>query len=263
MQPSKAARRGSLLLVLAAALLVPLLADQKPWRVPALSHRLVLDASSPRVQRAAQTAVNYYNFVFSGPGAMRAAGLVKKAHVKFVPGVGRKYFLQFTMKDLETQDYVSTCHASVFYVETKPKPAIEISCFPEENKSERLMEKALLYSRLKEKEPPVDLLEILGAYGSSFVAWEKSSEDLSYTLTQIKSAHVWKRADDTPEFYYHVLLGDQWEKSILSCHMRVSWGPLSVKYSCSLEDDSSESTDGSGEESGSTNEVFYEAENNF
>ncbi|XP_060098372.1 retinoic acid receptor responder protein 1 [Heteronotia binoei] len=274
MQPLRAPSSGSPLLVLAALLtLLPaargLLAERPRlvWKDPLLSRRGTLTASSPPVQRAAQTAVNFFNYVQGSPSTLRAPVHVKKASVKVVPGVGRKYILQFTTKDLLTGGNLGTCFASVFYLKAKPKPAVEISCAPDKDRTEHEKQDHLLYLRLAaEKQPPVELLRGLGIYGSSLIAWEMSTEDMTYTLTEIKNVQPWKRDESAPEFDFTVLLGDKWGESSLSCHMRVAWSPrlpVQVKYYCSPEDGSSESADGSGGELGSTDEYFIEVESNF
>ncbi|KAL8187936.1 UNVERIFIED_CONTAM: hypothetical protein K2H54_058103 [Gekko kuhli] len=274
MQPVKAPScRGSRLLAL-AALLVLLPAPgfvaqgaRLVWRDLPPNRRGSLDTSSLPVQRAAQTAVNFFNHQQGSPSALRAPGHVKKASLKLVPGVGRKYILQFTTKDLLTGENLGTCHSSVFYQKTKPKPAVEISCLPDKDKNNHQIQDFVLYWRLKEdKQPSLELLRNLGVYGSSVVAWEMATEDLAYTLTQIEDVKPWSRGDGAPEFDFTVLLDDRWGLSSVSCHMRVAWHPnqpVQVKYYCSSEDGSSESADGSGEELGSTNEFFLEAENNF
>ncbi|XP_015274961.1 PREDICTED: retinoic acid receptor responder protein 1 [Gekko japonicus] len=275
MQPLKAPScRGSRLLVLAALLVLspaPGFVAQGARLLSArdspLSRRGSLDSSSVPVQRAAQTAVNFFNYQQGSPSALRALGHVKKASLKLVPGVGRKYILQFTTKDLLTGENLGTCHSSVFYLKAKPKPAVEISCSPDQGKNDHQIQDLFLYLSLTEdKQPSLKVLRNLGVYGSSLVAWEMSTEDLAYTLTQVKDVKPWRRGDGAPEFDFTVLLGDRWGESSISCHVRVAWQPdlpVQVKYYCSPEDGSSESADGSGEELGSTDEFFLEAESNF
>lgn len=90
MQPPKATRcTPSGLLVLAALLVLlpaPGLAAQRSRLVWAgdspLSRRQSLDASSLPVRRAAQTAVNFYNYQQGSPNALLAPGQVKKATLK-------------------------------------------------------------------------------------------------------------------------------------------------------------------------------------
>lgn len=236
-------------------------------RLPLASRGALGDAStSLPAARAAQAAVHYLNYRLGSPSSLRAPGHVKKASVKIIPGVGRKYFLQFSTKDLQTGQNLGTCFASVFYLKNKPKPVVEISCAHNKDNDQRLQEDYGLYLSIRDSsEPSLSHLSALASAGSSYIAWEKSTEDVTYVMTQVKNAKQWGRVDDSLEFDFSVLLGSSLSES-LSCHMRVVWKldqPLKVKYDCSTQEESSESADGSGAELGSTSGFFIDPENNF
>ncbi|XP_054838100.1 retinoic acid receptor responder protein 1-like [Eublepharis macularius] len=278
MQPLKATRSRSRLLLLAALLaLLPAPAvgqvDRRPkhiWTDPLLGLRPggSLDTSSRQVQRAAQTAVSYFNYQQGSPSSLREPGSVKAASLKVIPGVGHKYYLQFVTEDLLTGQNLGNCLASVFYLKSKPKPAVDINCLLDKDRDQRQWKDRALYSALYQRiardiKPPQEYLQGLGALGSSFLAWEMSTEDMAYTLTEIKNVKLWKRADDLLEFDYTVVLGGESEESSLSCHMRVVWmpeQPAEVKYDCSSEGASSESS-GSGAEFGSTDDFIFQSVN--
>ncbi|XP_044290324.1 retinoic acid receptor responder protein 1 [Varanus komodoensis] len=223
-------------------------------------------ASDSRVTRAARTAVQYFNYLQGSPSSQRAPGYVKKASVKTIPGVGRKYFLQFSTKDIQSGKNLGTCLATVFYLKKKPKPFVEMQCLLNKEKEQRLHDDFGLYLSIRDSnEPPLEHLWALASIGSSYIAWERSTEDFGYNMAQIKSMKQWRRADDALEFDYTVLL-DSDASEPLSCHMRVIWHlekPLKVKYDCSVEEGSSESADGSGTELGSASGFFMETESNF
>nr|XP_020647473.1 retinoic acid receptor responder protein 1 [Pogona vitticeps] len=232
-----------------------------------LSPRGARDPSTLQLARVAQTAVYSFNYRLGSPSSLRAPGQVKKASVKTIPGVGRKYFLQFSTKDLQTGQNLGTCLASVFYMKNKPKPTVDINCIRNKDHDQRLQEDYGLYLSMKGiSEPSLNLVSALASLGSSYIAWEKSTEDTTYFLTQVKDAkYSWGRADESLEFNFSVLLGSSLSES-LACHMRVTWKleqPLKVKYDCSTEEESSESADGSGGELGSTSGFFIDPENNF
>nr|XP_056706360.1 retinoic acid receptor responder protein 1 [Euleptes europaea] len=274
--PTLQAPRGRPHLLLLAPLLLLLLAF---WPAPAVARPpplalrtprqpgagLALAASSPAARRVAQTAVHYYNFQRGSPSALRAPGHVKKASLKVIPGLGRKYIIVFGTKDLQTGENLGPCYAYVFYQKEKPHPFVEIFCSPDQNRTQHLEQDYALYHSLRgDKKPSLERLWSLGDYGSSFIAWQSSTEDLAYTLTLIKHVQPWKREDDSLEFDYNVLLSDVFTEASLSCHMRIVWRPgqpAQVKYDCSSEDGSTESADGSGAEFGST-EGFFGSGNN-
>ncbi|KAH0624113.1 hypothetical protein JD844_007500 [Phrynosoma platyrhinos] len=216
--------------------------------------------------RAAQAALHYFNYKLGSPSSLRALGHVKKASVKNIPGVGQKYFLQFSTKDLQTGQKLGMCLGSVFYLKKKPKPTVEISCTHNKEPDQRLQEDYSLYLSIRDNnEPSLDHLWALGTVGSSYIAWEKSTEDSSYIMTQIKNVKQWRRADESLEFDYSVVLANDVSES-LSCHMRIVWNlaqPMKVKYVCSSEDESSGFGEGSGAEVGSASGFFIEPESNF
>ncbi|XP_061493158.1 retinoic acid receptor responder protein 1 [Rhineura floridana] len=266
-------------LLLAAALLV--LSPSSAWRSGGADYQeqpppkqiwedqLLLPsrgAVNSQVTRAAQTALDYYNYLQGSPSNLRAPRYVKKSSIKTIPGVGRKYFLQFASKDIQTGQNLGICFATVFYRRQKPKPQVDIVCSHNKDPGQRLQEDYVLYRRIKDDtESSPGTLWGLATIGSSYVAWEKSTEDLSYTLTQMKNVKQWERDDDSLEFDYTILLSSNFSE-FLSCHMSVVWKPgqpVKVKYDCSTYDESAESADGSGVEMGSTNDLFIEPESNF
>nr|XP_016847517.1 PREDICTED: retinoic acid receptor responder protein 1 [Anolis carolinensis] len=237
------------------------------WKEPSLPFRLGdPGASSLPVLRAAQAALHYFNYKLGSPSSLRAPEHVKKASVKDIPGVGKKYFLQFSTKDLQTGQKLGLCLASVFYLKTKPKPTVEIICTRNKDPDQRQREDYSLYLSIRDSvEPSLDDLWALGTVGSSYIAWEKATVDSSYIMTQIKNVKQWRRADESLEFDYSILLSSGVSES-LSCHMRLIWKlglPMKVKYECSAEDESSGFGDGSGAEQGSTSGFFIEPESNF
>ncbi|XP_053168913.1 retinoic acid receptor responder protein 1 [Hemicordylus capensis] len=274
-------------LLLAAVLLVlsPPLAragDDPQYQViwkdaPRLHQRFggVLDASSPRVVRAAQVAVWYFNFQRGSPSSLRVlSGPVKRASLKVIPGVGRKYFLQFATRDLgelvtrdlHTLQKPGMCSASVFYRKTKPKPLVEIECSNVKDLNQQTWEDYRLYFRIigNSKYSQYDLLS-LANLGSSYIAWEKSTEDSSYSMLAVENIKHWKREDDSLEFDYTVVLHNEALEPTISCHTHLVWMPkypVKVKYDCSSEEPSG-SADGSGMEPGSANGFLIEPESNF
>ncbi|XP_060623606.2 retinoic acid receptor responder protein 1 [Anolis sagrei] len=237
------------------------------WKDPSLPSRQGDPAaSSLPVLRAAQAAIHYFNYNLSSPSSLRAPEHVKKVSVKDIPGVGKKYFLHISTKDLQTGQKLGICTASVFYVKTKPKPTVEITCIRNKDPVQRRREDYSLYLSIRDSdEPSLDHLWALGTVGSSYIAWEKATVDSNYIMTQIKNVKQWRRTDESLEFDYSILLSSGVSES-LSCHMRLIWKlglPMKVKYDCSAEDESSGFGDGSGAEQGSTSGFLIEPEGNF
>ncbi|XP_033006434.1 ovocalyxin-32-like [Lacerta agilis] len=226
------------------------------------------------VRRTAQTALDFFNYLQSSPSSMRSLAHVKKASVKFIPGVERKYSLQFATKDAKSGQYLGSCLATVRYQREKPKPKVDINCPHSKDPeglghlSQNMLEDFALFRSIRDgNKPSQDLLQNLATIGNSYIAWEKSSEHRSYTVTQVKNLKPWVRKYIIFfEVDYTAQLTSNFSEN-LSCHVRVAWRPgllAQVKYDCSSEDDSSESADGSGVEEGSANGLILQYdESNF
>ncbi|XP_062988108.1 retinoic acid receptor responder protein 1 [Elgaria multicarinata webbii] len=228
--------------------------------------RGALDVSSLQVARVAQTAVQYFNYLQGSPSSLRELGHVKKASVKTIPGVGRKYFLQFVTKDVQTRQNLGTCLATVLYQKQNPKPQVEMSCVKSKDTDQRLQDDHSLYLSIRnDNEPSASYLRLLASLGSNYIAWEKSTEGSAYTMSQVKDVKQWTSPDDALEFDFTVQLDSDASESLF-CQMRIVWQlgePLKVKYDCSGDEQTSGSADGSGDDLEFTGWPFIDPENNF
>lgn len=127
---------------------------------------------------------------------------------------------------------------------------IEASCTDSKDAAQRRKEDYNLYAKIKDQLSAAEL-ENLANVGSSYIAWEYSSEDVGYIMSEIKDMKKWE-SGNALEFDYTVLIDSDSDPSkTLSCHTRVTWNlelPIKVKYDCTSEETSAESADGSGEE---------------
>uniref|UniRef100_A0A8D0BBR3 Retinoic acid receptor responder 1 n=1 Tax=Salvator merianae TaxID=96440 RepID=A0A8D0BBR3_SALMN len=228
-----------------------------------------LKPSSLEATQAAQTAINYLNSDRGSPSSLRKPGYVKRASVKSIPGVGHKYFLQFTTKDFLNGQNLGLCLATVTYRKRKPKPVVFISCSKEKDTAQRLKEDYDIYRSLRDSfgtsKASSSHLWALGTMGSSYIAWEKATEDGSYVMTDMADVKPWKRGDGSLEYDYKAVLLKGFSQ-FLSCHVRLTWKPeqpAKVKYDCSSVDESAESADGSGGEIELASGFFIQSENNF
>ncbi|NXU57312.1 OCX32 protein, partial [Turnix velox] len=113
-------------------------------------------------------------------------------------------------------------------------------------------------------EPSLEPVWALAVVGSSYIMWEKSTENLDYFMAQVKFVKQWMRKDAFTEFDYTILLHEIPTQEIISCHMRLTWlpsHPLKVKYFCPPT--SQEQEEGSAMESGSTSGILNEKGANF
>ncbi|XP_068025565.1 ovocalyxin-32-like [Melanerpes formicivorus] len=252
-------------------LLLPVLCLLSPLRpagaaAPASGER-ELDAGSRLAAGAARVALQYLNFQSGSPAALRALGQLRKATVKSTPDSGHKYYLQFTAEDYQSGANAGSCLATVLYPRRAAPPVVTIKCSPTKDQTHLQEEDSRLYQTLRHQTKPITASNIPDSYGniepalepiwalavagSSYIMWEKSREDLGYSMAQVKSAKQWIRKDEWIEFDYTVLLHELPTQEMISCHMRLTWlpaHPLRVKHFCASENQGLE--DGSGSAAG-------------
>ncbi|KFP74605.1 Ovocalyxin-32, partial [Apaloderma vittatum] len=192
-----------------------------------------------------------------------------------IPNSGHKYYLQFTTEDYKTGEDAGSCLATVLYPKTKALPVVNIKCTHPKDLKKIHEEDNRIYLKFRHQtkpiignnipdsygniEPALEPVWALAVAGSSYIMWEKSTENLGYFMAQVKSVKQWIRKDDFIEFDYAVLLHEIPTQEIISCHMRLTWlpgHPLKVKYFCTSENQGPD--DGSGMESGSAAGILQE-----
>ncbi|KFU88175.1 Ovocalyxin-32, partial [Chaetura pelagica] len=197
-----------------------------------------------------------------------------------IPGSGHKYYLQFTTEDYKTGEDAGSCLATVLYPKKKSPPVVTIKCVPAKDQKEIQEEDNRIYKKIRHQTKPIhgnyipdsygiispalEPVWALAVVGSSYIMWEKSTENVGYFMAQVKSVQQWMRKDDFVEFDYTVLLHELPTQEIISCHMRLTWlpsHPLKVKYFCAPERE--ELDDGSGTGSGSAAGISQERGANF
>ncbi|KFO85653.1 Ovocalyxin-32, partial [Buceros rhinoceros silvestris] len=197
-----------------------------------------------------------------------------------IPGSGHKYYLQFTTEDYQSGEDAGSCLATVQYLKTKAPPLVTIKCSHAKDQKQIQEEDKRLYEKLKHQTKPITGTDIPDSYGhiapalepawalavagSSYIMWEKSTENVGYFLAQVKSAKQLIRKDDLIEFDYTVLLHELPTQEVFPCHMRLTWRlhrSPKVKYFCASENQGLE--DGSGAESGSAAGILQERGANF
>ncbi|XP_064008705.1 ovocalyxin-32-like [Pogoniulus pusillus] len=173
-----------------------------------------------------------------------------------------------------------SCLATVLYPKTAAAPAVTVKCTPTQDQKQIQEEDNRLYKALREQTKPIAANNIpdsngnidpalqpvwaLAVAGSSYIMWEKSRENLGYSMVQVKSAKQWLRSDEFIEFGYIVLLREIPTQETISCNMRLTWlpdRPLKVKYSCASEKQGLD--EGTGVESGSAAAILQDRAVNF
>uniref|UniRef100_A0A8C8VJ00 Retinoic acid receptor responder 1 n=1 Tax=Pelusios castaneus TaxID=367368 RepID=A0A8C8VJ00_9SAUR len=236
-----------------------------------------LQVSARQAGQAARVALHYLNYRLGSPSALRALGQVRKARLKTIPGIGHKYYLQFTTEDYKSNQNVGTCLATVLYLKRKPRPAVNINCTYTKDQKQIQDNDYNFYKKMRQQTNPIIGKDIPDSYGniepsfepvwalavagSSYVMWEKSTENLGYFMAQVKHVKQWISKDDVVDFDYSVMLHEIPTQEMISCHIRIIWTPdhpLKVKYFCLSENQWLESGEGSGTESGSTSGIYNE-----
>ncbi|XP_052542574.1 ovocalyxin-32-like [Tympanuchus pallidicinctus] len=272
----RAALPAALLLLLSS--FPPAAAEQPSWPwAPGVMH--ALNPSDRQASRAARTALHYSNYHGASPRLLRALRQVVKATAKIIPGVGVKYYLQFTTEDYINGENAGSCLATVLYLQKSP-PEVNIKCAHTQDKKEIQEEDNRFYQYLQHRTKPIIANDIpdshgnidhahlplwgLAIAGSSYIMLEKSTENLGYFMAQVKAVKQRIRKDSAVEFEFMILLHETPTQKIDLCHMHLIWTlrhPLKVKYICTSDNHRLE--DGSGQDYGSAAGMFHEKEGNF
>ncbi|NXL86967.1 OCX32 protein, partial [Alectura lathami] len=197
-----------------------------------------------------------------------------------IPGVGLKFYLQFTTVNYRSGEDAGSCFATVLYPKKRSPPTVNIKCTYTRDWKQIQEEDKRFYQKLTHQSKPIIANDIpdshgniehallpvwgLAVAGSSYIMWEKSTENLGYFLAQVKSARQQIRNSKSVEFEFIVLLHEIPTQKIIRCHMHLSWSfghPPKVRYSCTSDNDQPE--DGSGMELGSDAGISHEREENF
>uniref|UniRef100_A0A8C5PKU0 Retinoic acid receptor responder 1 n=1 Tax=Leptobrachium leishanense TaxID=445787 RepID=A0A8C5PKU0_9ANUR len=254
--------------LLCLLLLLPLAIQALPFAISQDLWQLrELPTSHRSARHPALLAVQYFNYQAGSPSSLLSLHQVIKAKVKSVPEIGKKYYVDFTAKSLKNPEEVSLCSASVFFHLENPRPAIKVDC--PANTIQALDDDYNFYKKIKQRSTPLNGQEIPDGHGyvapdlvpvwnlaelaSSYVMWDKSTEDLEYSLQQIKNFKQVMRKDDLIAFDYDVLLHEIPYQEMVFCHIHVVWIPgklPKVEYHCSH--DSDENGSGSKSEEGSS-----------
>ncbi|NWI71450.1 OCX32 protein, partial [Todus mexicanus] len=100
-----------------------------------------------------------------------------------------------------------SCLATVLYPKTKAPPAVTIKCTDTKDQKQIQEEDNRLYQQLRHQtkpiiannipdsygniEPALEPVWALAVAGSSYIMWQKSTENLGYFMAQVKSAKQW------------------------------------------------------------------------
>ncbi|NP_001085748.1 retinoic acid receptor responder (tazarotene induced) 1 S homeolog precursor [Xenopus laevis] len=225
----------------------------------------------PTSQRAAREAgrvtVQYLNYYSGSPHQLLYLDAVRKATVKSIPEIGDKFYIEFTTKDYQTNE-ARVCTASVFFRQQQAKPAIHVNCTTSGSLMKAREDDYNFYSKVKKQITPIsgkdipdsfgfiepDMLPVwyLAIMGSSFAVWEKTTEERSYTMAQIKTVQQLPRKDDSVAFDYDILLHELPTEEMIHCSLHIVWipgKPPKVDYECS---NNAENGSGAESEEGST-----------
>ncbi|XP_006002224.1 latexin [Latimeria chalumnae] len=202
--------------------------------------------------QAAKVAVYYLNYRSGSPNKVFTLDRVRKASLESIQNAGHKYYVQFTVGDVSSNGAIGTCIGKVIFQKQKPRPATDVKCkFNKDLKRQVLDADHKLYHKLKKQkkllaaknipdnfghvDPPMEPIWHMAMIGSSYVMWQKSTENLQYNLMQVKQVKQWKRKDDLFDFDFKILLHEIPTQEMIPCHMRMVWHPKlspKVKYHC-------------------------------
>ncbi|KAM4772797.1 ovocalyxin-32-like [Rhinophrynus dorsalis] len=241
---------------------LPLAIQALPFAVPKTFWSVKeLPTNHREARAAARVVVQYINYNSGSPYHLVHLDEVKTSTVKSIPEIGKKFYIEFTTKDFHTNQNAGTCIATVFYRPDHPHPAIKVDC-PNRSMKQAYEEDYSFYKKMKMQTTPIsgtdipdsfgfiepDLLPVwyMAVMGSGYVIWEKTTEDRSYSMAQIKSVKQVLRKDDLISFDYDILLHELPTEEMVNCSLHVIWKPgkpPKVDYHCSHD-----SGNGSGRE---------------
>lgn len=249
--------------------LLPLAIQAMPFAVsPGTWSVREIPTSQRAAREAGRVAVQYLNYYSGSPHQLVYLDVVRKATVKSVPEIGDKFYIEFTTKDYQTNQEVRVCTASVFFRQRQAKPAIHVNCSTSGSLMKAREDDYNFYRQMKKQITPIsgkdipdsfgfidpDMLPVwyLAIMGSSFAIWEKTSEERSYTMAQIKTVQQLPRKDDSIAFDYDILLHELPTEEMIFCSLHIVWipgKPPKVDYECSHN---AENGSGTESEEGST-----------
>ncbi|XP_053315333.1 retinoic acid receptor responder protein 1 [Spea bombifrons] len=255
-------------MLLCLLILLPLAAQALPFAIvsPGLGKTREIPTNYRTARHPAVVAVQYINYYTGSPNNLQSLLRVNKATVKSVPEIGNKYYVEFTTKVYKDNQDIRACSASVFFHQEKPRPAINVNCSESASLKSHRQDDYNFYKQMKQRTTPLiakdipdsfgyvapDIMSLfdLAELGSSYVMWEKSTEQREYFLQKIQNVKQLIRKDDLIAFDYDILLYETPSERMVSCSLHIVWipgKPPKVEYHCS----NGSEEDGSGsEESG-------------
>ncbi|XP_063772213.1 retinoic acid receptor responder protein 1-like [Pseudophryne corroboree] len=257
--------QGSLCLLLA---LMPFAMPALPFVVsPGSWSSREIPSNNREARLAARLALTYLNYLSGSPHQLLEVVDVKKAVLKSVPEIGNKYYVEFTARVSQTMENIGLCTATVFFQQEKPRPAINVNCSSNKIQKQARDEDYNFYKLMKEQTIPITGGHIpdsfgyidpqfepvwnLAILGSSYLIWEKTTENREYSMAQIRSVKQLIRKDDLIAFDYDIDLHERPSEEMVPCSLHVVWmsgKSPKVDYTCT---ENSENGSGNKSEEGS------------
>ncbi|XP_073530895.1 retinoic acid receptor responder protein 1-like [Phyllobates terribilis] len=226
-----------------------------------------IPSNNKESRQVARLAVTYLHYLSGSPHQRLEVEDIKKATLKLVPEIGRKYYVEFTARISQTREKLGLCTATIFFQEGKPRPAINVNCSSSKIQKQASDDDYNFYKLMKSQtvpitgenipdsfgyiEPQLEPVWNLANLGCSYVIWDKTTEGHEYTMAQIKSVKQVLRKDNLIAFDYDLYLHERPSEEMVLCSVHTVWipgKPPKVDYSCTED---SENGSGNKSEDGS------------
>ncbi|XP_075058157.1 ovocalyxin-32-like [Mixophyes fleayi] len=223
-----------------------------------------IPTNNREARQAARLAINYLNYLSGSPHQLLEVVEVKKTILKSVPEIGHKYYVEFTARISQTMENIGLCTATVFFQQEKPRPAINVNCSSNKIQKQARDDDYNFYQLMKAQttpitgehipdsfgyiEPQLEPVWNLAILGSSYVIWEKTTENQEYSMAQIRRVKQLLRKDDLIAFDYDIDLHEKPSEEMVPCSLHVVWmsgKSPKVDYSCTEDGSGNKAEEGS------------------
>ncbi|XP_053315334.1 latexin [Spea bombifrons] len=191
--------------------------------------------------RAGAATENFINYKLGGPHRLFQLK-VTEARKESIPGVGNKYYITSSMKDLVNERPAVSCTAEILYYQSDQQKAPDVSFNLQTELENYTLEKDIeFYDRMKALPQPLKATDIPDKFGNvaadmepvwhlalaacGYVKWQNSTEDTFYAMALIKSVKQKKRQDTALEFHYVMLIHEMVTQEMIPWQIDILWDP--------------------------------------
>ncbi|XP_053566068.1 latexin isoform X1 [Bombina bombina] len=202
----------------------------------------VLNPSYYPARRAAAVAEEYINYKMGRPHRLFGMQDVTSASRESIEGVGNKYHIKLSIKDILNNGETVNCTAEILYHLQGQNTAPNVSfTLQKELKNDTEGRDKTFYERLRKLEEPLVAQEIPDKFGNvapemepvhhlalvaaAYVKWQNSTENTFFRMAVIKSVKQVKREDAFLEFHLVMLIHEMVTQEMIPWEINILWNP--------------------------------------